>query len=145
MNNVCFLYLSTTGSIPRTVMVVEVERDPLREAVQVYCPASDGAISLSERSLESAPPVMAESCTPGPSHWKTGVPVTPLGREMEQVRVTESPVRMGEEGEVRKMVAGTVREILYVTLNHKGIYIPIVASSPAALLGNVLELAETLM
>ena len=42
-------------------------------------------ISLSERSLESAPPVMVESFTPGPAHWKTGVSVTPLGREMEQV------------------------------------------------------------
>ena len=52
---------------------------------------------------------MVESFTPGPTHWKSGVPVTPLGRVMEQVRVTLSPASMGEEGEeVREMVAGTV-------------------------------------
>ena len=46
--------------------------------------------------------------TPGPSHWKTGVPVTPLGREMEQVRVTVSPaMTVGEEGD-REMVADSV-------------------------------------
>ena len=55
---------------------------------------------------------MVESFTPGPTHWKTGVPDTPLGREIEQVRVAVSPASMGEEGEeVREMVAGTVREI----------------------------------
>ena len=39
------------------------------------------------------------SSTPlGPSHWKkTGVSVTPGGREMEQVRETVSPPRMEEE------------------------------------------------
>ena len=47
--------------------------------------------------------------TPGPSHWKTGVPVTPAGRVTEQVRVSESPAMMGEEGEdEREMVARTV-------------------------------------
>ena len=45
---------------------------------------------------------------PGPSHWKSGVPVTPWGRVREQVRVTVSPAMMEEEGEeVRKMVAGS--------------------------------------
>ena len=47
--------------------------------------------------------------TPGPSHWKFGVPVTPVGRVTEQVRVTVSPAMMGEEGEeVREMVVGSV-------------------------------------
>ena len=46
--------------------------------------------------------------TPGPSHWKTGVPVTPLGRVTEQVRVTVSPAMMEEEEEVREIVAGSV-------------------------------------
>ena len=46
--------------------------------------------------------------TPGPFHWKTGVPVTPLGRVTEQVRVTVSPAMMVGEEEVREMVAGSV-------------------------------------
>ena len=46
--------------------------------------------------------------TPGPSHRKSGVPVTPVGRVTEQVRVTVSPAMMVEEGEeVREMVTGT--------------------------------------
>ena len=49
--------------------------------------------------------------TPGPSHWKSGVPVTPVCRVTEQVRVTVSPAMMEEEGEeVRERVAGTVKE-----------------------------------
>ena len=49
--------------------------------------------------------------TPGPSHWKTGVPVTPLGRAMEQVRVTEFPfMTVGEEGD-REMVDGSVGDV----------------------------------
>ena len=48
--------------------------------------------------------------TPGPSHWKTGVSVTPLGREMEQVRVTVSPTMVVVEEEVREMVGGSVRD-----------------------------------
>ena len=52
--------------------------------------------------------------TPGPSHWKSGVPVTPAGRVTEQVRVRESPARMGEEGEeVREMVAGSAYGVKY--------------------------------
>ena len=47
----------------------------------------------------------------GPSHWKSGVPVTPLGRVTEQVRVTDSPAMTGEEGEeVREKMAGSVGE-----------------------------------
>ena len=64
---------------------------------------------MSVRILETTPPLeVGSSVTPGPSHWKTGVPVTPLGREREQVRVTEAPaMTAGEEG-VRDMVAGSV-------------------------------------
>ena len=43
--------------------------------------------------------------TPGPSQWKSGVPVTPVGRVTEQLRVTVSPAMTEEEGEeVREMV-----------------------------------------
>ena len=45
--------------------------------------------------------------TPGPSHWKTAAPVTPLGRVTEQMRVTVSPAMMEGEEEVMEMVAGS--------------------------------------
>ena len=65
---------------------------------------------LSVRLLEKLPSFLAESVTPGPSHRKTGVPVTPEGREKEQVTVTEPPASMGEEGEeARVMLARSVR------------------------------------
>ena len=51
--------------------------------------------------------------TPFLSHWKYGVPVTPLGREREQVRVTVAPAMTGDEGEeLSEMVADSVREIV---------------------------------
>ena len=47
--------------------------------------------------------------SPGPSHMKDGVPVTPTGREIVQVRVTLSPTTMEEGGkETRDMLAGSV-------------------------------------
>ena len=47
--------------------------------------------------------------TPGPSHWKSGVPVSSVGRVIEQVRVTLSPAMTEEEGEeVREMMIGSV-------------------------------------
>ena len=62
-------------------------------------------------SLETIPPLVVGSAgvgvTPGPSHWKTGVPVTPLGRVTEQERVTVSPAMTEGEEEVREMVAGS--------------------------------------
>ena len=71
---------------------------------------------MSVRILETTPPLeVGSSVTPGPSHWKTGVPVTPLGRETVQVRVTESPAMIAGEG-VREMVAGSVKEEMSV--NH---------------------------
>ena len=67
---------------------------------------------MSVRILETTPPLEVGSAgvgvTAGPSHWKTGVSVTPLGRAREQVRVTVSAaMTVGEEG-VREMVAGSV-------------------------------------
>ena len=69
---------------------------------------------MSVRILEATPPLEVGSAgvraTPGPSHWKTGVSVTPLGRVREQVRVRLCPaMTVGEEG-VREMVAGSVRD-----------------------------------
>ena len=49
--------------------------------------------------------------TPGPSHWKTGVSVTPLGREMVQVRVTVSPASTILEEGAREMVGDSVGEM----------------------------------
>ena len=80
----------------------------------MYSPASDVDILVSVRSLEIAPRFEIGSSgvgvTPGPSHRKTGVPVTPLGREMVQVRVTESPAMTAREKGVREIVAGSVRD-----------------------------------
>ena len=83
---------------------------------------------------------------PGPSHWKTGVSVTPLGREMEQVRVTVSPaMTAGEEG-VREMVAGPVREDMSVNHVWSITVVLIVPVGPVVtVLGSVLELATILM
>ena len=36
--------------------------------------------------------------TPGPSHRISGVLLTPLSRLIEQVRLTEAPTKIGEEG-----------------------------------------------
>ena len=66
-------------------------------------------ISLIERSLDVFCLLIMELFTPGPSHLKSGVPVTLLGREMEQERVKLSPATTGEEGEeVRERVAASV-------------------------------------
>ena len=46
--------------------------------------------------------------SPGSFHWKSGVPVTSVGRVTEQVRVTLSPAMTEEEGEeVREMMTGS--------------------------------------
>ena len=65
------------------------------------------------RPLDTVCPLVIEvtevEITPlGPSHWKTGVSVTPLGKVTVQVRVILSPAMNEEEGEeVREMVAGS--------------------------------------
>ena len=101
------------------------------------------------RSLETIPPLVVGSAgvgvTPGPSHWKTGVLVTPLGRVTEQVRVMVSPAMMEEEEEVREMAAGSGEEIRSNTLlsSHS---IPIVIfGAVVTVLGSVVELATTLI
>ena len=78
------------------------------------------------RSLETVCPLVIESSgvgvtPPGPSHWKTGVSVTPLGRVTVQVRVTMSPamIEEGEEGEeVREMMAGSEGDIILSITTH---------------------------
>ena len=35
----------------------------------------------------------------GPSHSNSGLPVTPLGREIEQMRSTSLPAMMGDKGD----------------------------------------------
>ena len=70
------------------------------------------------RTLDTSCPLVGAAgvgVTPGPSHWKSGVPVTPAGRVTEQVRVRESPATMGEEGEEEsEMVAcsNTVKKLI---------------------------------
>ena len=57
--------------------------------------------------------------TPFLSHWKSGVSVTPLGREREQVRVTVAPAMTGDEGEeLSEMVTGAVMEDRYSYCNY---------------------------
>ena len=47
--------------------------------------------------------------SPGPSQWKSGVSVTPVGRVTEQVRVTLSPAMTEEDGkEMREMMTVSV-------------------------------------
>ena len=133
-----------------TIRVVEVEMDPLRLAVQEYTPASDGDTPVSVRTLVNRAPVEVGGAgvrgTPGgPSHWKSGVSVTPLGRESEQVRVTVSPATTGDEGEdVSEIVAGSVKGALYrdkYTYFQYYFTLPIVWSSPTVTSpGRVLEM-----
>ena len=64
------------------------------------------------RTLDTSCPLIARSAgvggTPGPSQWKSGVPVTPVGRVAEQLRVMLSPAMTEEEGEeVREMMSGS--------------------------------------
>ena len=71
--------------------------------------------------------IWVETTPVGPSHWKSGMSVTPLGREREQVRVTVAPAMTGDEGEeVSEMVAGTVREQYRLRNSRLHLFIPIV-------------------
>ena len=61
------------------------------------------------RSLETVCPLAAGGAgvrvtPPGPSHWKSGVSVTPSGRVTEQVRETVSPAMMKFEEVVSERV-----------------------------------------
>ena len=86
--------------------------EPLRLAVHVYTPTSDGPIFLSDRTDTSRPFVTR----PGegslsPAHWNVGVPVILLGRVMEQVRVTVFPAGTESEWEVvTDMCMGSVKQ-----------------------------------
>ena len=73
------------------------------------------------RTLDTSCPLVVGAAgvglTPGPTHWKSGVPVTPAGRVTEQVRVREAPAVMGERGEeLKEMVAGSVHGEKYSVL-----------------------------
>ena len=47
----------------------------------------------------------------GPSHSNSGLPVTPLGREIEQVRLTLLPTTIGDDEEgISVMLAGSVEQ-----------------------------------
>ena len=75
------------------------------------------------RSLETVCPLVIESSgvgvtPPGPSHWKTGVSVTPLGRVTVQVRVTMSPAMIEKGEEVREMMAGSEGDIILSITTH---------------------------
>ena len=109
------------------------------------------------RSLETVPPLVVESAgvvtPPGPSHWKSGVPVTPSGRVTEQVREKDSPATTEEGEEVRTMVAGSRENYIFkpmttaVYIYTLCIYIPIVTSCGTAVsvLGSVPEVEATLI
>ena len=80
-----------------------------RLAVQVYCPAWDVLIALSVSWLVTSCPLVegaaGSGVSPGPSHWNSGLPVTPSGRVTEQVRVTEPPamaVEVEDETEINR-------------------------------------------
>ena len=107
------MFLFILNGLLWTVRAVVVEMFPLREAVQEYSPPSDVDTLVSVRILEMTPRFEMGSAgvgvTPGPSHWKIGVPVTPLGRVTVHVRVTVFPARTAREKGVREMVAGSVR------------------------------------
>ena len=75
------------------------------------------------RTLDTSCPLVVGEAgvgfTPGPTHWKSGVPVTPAGRVTEQVRVTESPATMGERGEeVREIIRESVCEYEYSAIKY---------------------------
>ena len=80
------------------------------------------------RTLDTSCPLVVGSAgvggTPGPSQWKYGVPVTPVGRVTEQVRVTVSPAMTEEEGEeVREMTVRLWREEVVTGLWEADTYI----------------------
>ena len=103
------------------------------------------------RSLETICPLVVGSAevgvTPGPSQWKFGLPVTPVGRVTEEVRVIVSPAMIGEEREeVREMVAGSEEVFRVCYYKHATYYdkvkLPRVkVSISVTVLGSVLEVA----
>ena len=60
---------------------------------------------------------------PGPTHWKTGVPLTILGTVTEQLRETVSPARvMGEDTE-RVIFGGSVERDNYYSNQKEKLFI----------------------
>ena len=54
----------------------------------------------------------------GPSHSNSGLPVTPLGREIEQVRSTPLPTMIGDDGEeVSEILPDSVKMIKIIIMN----------------------------
>ena len=81
--------------------------EPLRLAVHVYTPTSDGPIFLSDRT----PFTRLGEASSGHTHWNFGVPVTLLGRAIEQVRVTVFPAGTERGWEVvTDMCVGSVKQ-----------------------------------
>ena len=110
-----------TLNLHRTVMLILAVIDPLREAVQVYEPASDGLIILSVSTLYSIPPLVLGDVSGFPQS-NIGEPVTSLGREIEQLSSTLFPAMTVTEGrEVMEIFAGSVDKIDYYKLPCKGI------------------------
>ena len=82
----------------------------------------------------------------GFSHSNIGVPVTLLGREMEQLSSTVFPAMTGMEGEVvMEIFAGSVEKMhhICITCLYKGI--PKVICLVTAVLGSIVELADILI
>ena len=96
-----------------------------------------------------APSLMLESVTPSsPSHWKTGLPVTPGGRETEQVRETVSPARMGEEEDEARVTfagSGENEQIISMYPRENSFLLIVISDAVVTLLGKVLELADMLI
>ena len=90
--------------------------EPLRRTVHMYTPTSDGPIFLSDRTDTSCP---LTRLSLGPAHWNVRVPVTLLGRAIEQVRWTVFPAGT-ERGweEVTDMFVGSVKQQYSIHMNY---------------------------
>ena len=93
--------------------------EPLRLAVHVYTPTSDGPIFLSDKTDTSRPLVTRlEEASLGPTHCNVGVPVTLLGRAIEQVRWTVFPAGTESGWEVvTDMFVGSVKQQYSIHMN----------------------------
>ena len=90
--------------------------EPLRLAVHLYTPTSDGPIFLSDRTDTSRP---FTRLSLGPTHWNDGVPVTLLGRAIEQVRWTVFPAGTESGWEVvTDMFVGSVKQQYSIHMNY---------------------------
>ena len=102
------------------------------------------------RTLDTSCPLVVGSAgvgdTPGPSQWKSGVPVTPVGRVTEQLRVTVSPAMTEEEGEeVREMKTVEIEAAVIWHMELTTCDIPVIFTAAVTVLGSVLEVATMVM